>query len=287
MPLIHPDTSIIYRPMTDEDLAGAHRLSQAVRWPHRLEDWQFVHRLGIGFVAEQDGAVVGTGMGWKQGKRFGSLGMMIVSPEHQGQGIGRQLMMRVLGQLGERCTLLSATPAGQPLYESLGFRPTGTTIHQHQGTMLRVPAVALARSDAIRPITGEDIPTLIELENRATGFRRDELLKHMASAAHGVVLECDGEIRGFSAIRDFGRGRLIGPVIAPDSERAAALIAYWSAAYADSFVRVDVTVDGHLGDSLDAMGLMKINSVVAMARNGLPPRDQRIAQFAIANQALC
>jgi hypothetical protein len=57
-------TAITYRRMTESDLAGAHVLSQAVRWPHRLEDWQFVLRLGIGFVAVEGDTVVGTALCW-------------------------------------------------------------------------------------------------------------------------------------------------------------------------------------------------------------------------------
>jgi GNAT superfamily N-acetyltransferase len=280
------DTAITYRCMTENDLGGAHGLSQVVRWPHRLDDWQFVFRLGVGFVAEQDGAPVGTGLCWKQGDKHGSLGMIIVSPEHQGKGIGRELMNLVLEELGDRCTLLIATPAGQPLYERLGFKATGT-IHQHQGAMLAAPPVVLAQGESIRPITSGDVAKLVELANRATGMARDAALKQLTSVAEGVALERNGELVGFSIMRRFGRGHAIGPVVAPDSERARALITYWSEAYAGSFVRADITGTSGLGDSLTAMGLVQVDTGVAMARNGVPPQDESIKQFAILNQALC
>lgn len=280
------DTAITYRRMTENDLAEAHGLSQAVHWPHRLEDWQFVHRLGTGFVAEEDDTVIGTGLCWKQGDMHGSLGMIIVSSEHQGKGIGRRLMNLVLEELGDRCALLNATPAGQPLYESLGFKPIDT-IHQHQGTMLAVPPVVLTQVESIRPITPDDIAKLSELASRAAGMSRDEVLKQLASVAEGVALERNGELTGFSIGRRFGRGYVIGPVVAPDRERARALITYWSDAYAGAFVRADVTASSGLGDTLTAMGLVQVDSVVAMARNGVPQQDQAVRQFAIVNQALC
>ena len=40
--------------------------------------------------------------------------------------IGRKLINLVLGELGNRCTLLNTTVAGQPLYESLDFEAIGT-----------------------------------------------------------------------------------------------------------------------------------------------------------------
>lgn len=280
------DTAIAYRSMIENDLPAAHALSQTMRWPHRLEDWQFVLALGAGFVAEEGGAVIGTGLCWKQGEDHASLGMIIVSPEQQGKGIGRELMNLVLEELGKRCTLLIATPAGQPLYERLGFAATGA-IHQHQGTMAAVASVALAAGERIRLAEPGDIAKIIELANRATGMSRDAVLKQLLSMAEGAVLERNGELAGFSIMRRFGRGHAIGPVVAPDSERAKALIAHWSDAYAGSFVRVDVTGTNGLSACLPDMGLAQVDTGVAMARNGVPPQDEAVKQFAIVNQALC
>jgi hypothetical protein len=116
---------------------------------------------------------------------------------------------------------------------------------------------------------------------------RDAVLKQLVSVAEGAVLERNGELAGFSFIRRFGRGHAIGPVVAPDSERAKALIAHWSSAYAGSFVRVDVTGTSGLGDWLAEVGLVQVDTGVAMARNGAPLRDDAVMQFAIVNQALC
>ncbi len=279
-------TTITYRRMTEDDLPAAHGLSQAMRWPHRPEDWQFVYRLGTGFVAETNGTVIGTGLCWKQGAAHGTLGMIIVSAAHQGQGIGRKLMSLVLEALGERCTQLIATPAGQPLYESLGFKALGT-IHQHQGPMAAAAPVALSAGDHIRLADPSAIATVIDLANRATGMSRDEALKLLASAAEGVVLEREGELVGFSLIRRFGRGHAIGPVVAPDSECAKALIGYWASAYTGSFVRVDVTGASGLGTWLAKAGLIQVDTGVTMSRNGAPAPDETVKQFAIINQALC
>ena len=275
-----------YRPMNENDLPAAHALSQAVRWPHRLEDWQFVQRLGTGFVAEEDGALIGTGLCWKQGGQHGSLGMIIVSQEHQGKGIGRKLMNLVLEELGERCVLLNATAAGQPLYESLGFEVTGA-LYQHQGTLAALAPIPLVRGETIRPAEPGDLAQMIALANRASGMARGEVLKQLVAVAEGAVLERDGEVAGFSIMRSFGRGHVIGPLVAPDGERAKALIAYWAGAYAGAFVRMDVTGASGLGVWLAQAGLAQVDTAVIMARNGAPAQDQAVQQFAIVNQALC
>lgn len=277
--------AIACRRMNESDLPAAHALSQGVRWPYRLEDWQLLLRLGTGFVAEENGVVIGTGLCWKQGDRHGSLGGIIVSPEHQGKGIGRRLTQRLMQELGDRCMLLNGTVTGQPLYESLGFTPIGT-IHQHQGTMLAAPPVVLAQGESMRAVTANDKAKLVELANAATGMRRDELLQQLASVAQGAVLERNGELVGFSMIRRFGLGHAIGPVVAPDTERAAALILCWTETYAGSFVRLDITGTSGLGDRMAALGLVQVDTVVTMARNGVPAPDEGLEQFVVVNQSL-
>lgn len=276
---------VTYRAMDVKDLPAAYELSQTMRWPHRLEDWSFVLGLGTGFVAEEAGAVIGTGLCWKQGQQA-SLGMIIVSPEHQGKGIGKALMKLVLEALGECCTLLNATPAGQPLYEQLGFIATGT-IHQHQGTLNALVSAPSFPGEALRPYVSGDTEAIIALGNRATGMSRDEVLRALLAAGETVVLERHGKVAGFSVMRRFGHGHAIGPVVASDTDHAKALIAYWFESYAGSFVRIDVTGASGLQGWLAEAGLLQVDTVVAMARHGVPKADSTLQQFAIISQALC
>jgi hypothetical protein len=88
-------------------------------------------------------------------------------------------------------------------------------------------------------------------------------------------------------VRRFGRGLAIGPLVAPDGERAKALIAYWAGAYAGAFVRIDVTGASGLSAWLAQAGLAQVDTAVIMARNGAPAQEEAVQQFAIINQALC
>lgn len=279
------NAGIIYRRMTEDDLPSAHGLTQAVRWAHRLEDWQFMHRIGTGFVAEENGTLAASGLCWKFGNAHASLGMIIVSPERQGKGIGRELMNMVLEELGDRCILLTATPAGQPLYEKLGFVPTGTVVH-HQGTMQQTALIALAAGERIRPVAAGDLKVLAELATRALGMPREELMTQLLNVAEGVLIEKNCETIGFSMMRRFGRGHMIGPVVAPDTERAKALIAHWAGAYAGSFVRVDVTGESGLSSWVESLGLASVGPSVRMARGQAPVSDCTVRQYAILSQAI-
>ena len=276
---------IEYRRMVEGDLPAAHALSQAVRWPHRLEDWQFVHRLGTGFVAECEAAIVGTALCWAYGSDHGSLGMVIVSPDAQGRGIGRELMTRVLQELGERSTLLYATLAGQPLYERLGFVEVGQ-LHQHQGTVFQLGTAVPPAGERIRPVGVSDGPKLARLASRALGMPRATVLDALRKVADCVVLDSGGEPGGFAFCRRFGRGYAIGPVVAPDAERAKALIAHWIGVRAGSFVRIDVHESSGLSPWLTDMGLDRVDSAIAMVRGESAHVDEAVRQFAIINQAL-
>lgn len=275
-----------FRPLTAGDLPAAHELSVAVKWPHRREDWEFALNLGTGVGAEDHGTLLATALHWKFGADHASLGMVIVAPEQQGRGIGRDLMTRTMDALGERTTFLNATPAGQPLYEKFGFKAIGS-IHQHQGTGgAHPPAVQLAPGERIRPLGARDPGRLSALLNRAAGYDRTQVLGALLNVAEGVVLDRDGEPVGFALMRRFGRGHVIGPLVAPHIEGAQALISHLVGSNEGKFVRIDVDGNSGLSDWLDGLGLQQVDAVVTMVRGAAPQPESDVRVFAITNQAL-
>ena len=72
-------TALPIRPLVPEDLPQAHGLTAAIRWPHRLEDWQFGLALGEGFAISEAGRLLGTAMVWPFGAAHGCFGMLIVA----------------------------------------------------------------------------------------------------------------------------------------------------------------------------------------------------------------
>jgi len=125
--------NIRLRRLAAADLEAAHGLSTEAGWPHRLEDWRLFHEFGSGIAAcDETGAIIGTAMGWRYGARAGTLGMILVSPPLQGQGLGRRLMQNLLDDAGGRGLMLNATAAGLHLYTACGFGIVGA-IRQFQG----------------------------------------------------------------------------------------------------------------------------------------------------------
>jgi len=139
------------RPLHGADLSAAHRLSQAAKWPHRIEDWWFLYELGAGVVAcDESGQVIGTAMAWPYGDKAATIGMVLVAARRQSCGIGRRLTDAVLGGLAGARLMLNSTQAGLRLYHAMGFRERGG-IHQLQGAFQPVEP-----SDAVRPLVAAD-----------------------------------------------------------------------------------------------------------------------------------
>ena len=266
-------------------LADAHALSAAVGWPYRIEDWAMALDLGHGLVALDGSSVFGSIMWWPFGESHATLGSIIVSPGRQGQGHGRRLMEAALAETGARAIFLNATREGLPLYTKMGFREVGM-VCQHQGVPHRNGRDVTVHGGRIRALSHDDIADTVALDARATGWQREMLLRRIIADGEGMISETGGRIDGYALCRRFGRGHVIGPVVADDEQVARALISVWMDRHSDGFVRVDTPSSNGLSDWLVSQGLPKVDSVVTMARAVAPndpPAPPRV--FALASQA--
>lgn len=269
-------TDIVLREMTAEDLPACHGLSQAVGWSHRLPDWTLAFECGKGWVAESAGLVVGSALYWKWGSDYSTLGLVIVSPECQGRGVGKKLLTTLLAKLEGTKVRLHATPEGKPLYEKLGFVTTGG-ICQHQSPELHViPAPALGEDCQLQPLKLEDVATLTELDTLSSGMQRSALYQALldpsspARIEKGLMLIRNGQPVGFSMLRKFGRGDVIGPVIAASLEEAKLLIAQLLSESSGKFVRLDVEAALGLSEWLTGLGLPCVDKPTTMYKDGEP-----------------
>ncbi|UHC17253.1 GNAT family N-acetyltransferase [Methylobacterium currus] len=271
------------RPMTEADLAALHGLSVEVRWPHRAEDWRLMLAVGQGLVAcDEAGRVTGSAMWWPFGDGLATIGMVIVSPRQQARGTGRRLMRELFSAAGPRTIRLTATEAGRRLYESEGFRVTGTNT-QYQGI---ADAAATVDDKRVRPVVEADWPAIAALDREASGGDRSRMLDALRRAGRIVVLEEHGRIAGYSVCRPFGRGHILGPVVAADAGSAVALASPHVRAQAGAFLRLDTPErDGPLVAFAQACGLAQVDLSVTMTR-GQPPATGPARIFTLANQAL-
>lgn len=284
---------ITLREMTEADLAACHGLSQAVSWSHRLEDWQLAFHCGKGWVAEAAGQVLGSAIYWQWGSESSTLGLVIVSPQCQGRGVGKALLNTLIGKLDGVKIRLHATPEGKPLYEKLGFVTTGGIRQQQSKALTAIDAPQLLPDQQFSVLGSDDSNTLSELDALSSGMQRPVLYQALLDAQSpfrmekGLLLSRNGQPAGFALLRKFGRGYVIGPVIAHGLDDAKALIQQLLSESEGKFMRLDVEADSGLAEWLETLGLPCVDTPTTMYKDGAPPLSSSgWRNFVLATQAL-
>ncbi|MEI2301947.1 GNAT family N-acetyltransferase [Ensifer sp. MJa1] len=263
-----------------EHLEAAVKLSRQAGWPHRLEDWQMALAMSEGVVAIEGDRVVGTIFVTPYESDCATINMVIVDEAMRGRGLGRKLMDAALDLAADRPLRLVATAEGMPLYEKLGFEMTGAVL-QHQGIAKEMAAPAVAEATV-----AADIEAIAELDRLAFGADRGALIAYLAEVGEFAVIRRDGRVSGFAALRAFGRGEVVGPIVAGNLNDAKALVQHFIAVKTGRFLRVDTTADTGLSPWLAEYGLAHVGGGIAMMK---PPVhravDPAAITFALANQA--
>jgi predicted N-acetyltransferase YhbS len=265
-----------------EHITAAVALSRQARWPHRPEDWRMLLQLSIGTVAVgDDGRVVGTALMTPYGRDCATINTVIVDEALRGRGLGRRLMAEALTLAEGRPLRLISTDVGVSLYRNLGFVDCGEN-RQHQGAVATVAAPA-----NVRHATKDDIATVKALDRAAFGADRGSLVDALVAHGQLAVLRQDRGVRGFAAIRPFGRGEVIGPVVAATANDAQALIAFFAAPRAGAFLRVDTPGGSGMSPWLADIGLAEVDCAIAMRKPAkVGERTTHPIIFALASQGL-
>lgn len=265
----------------EQHLDGALRLSRQAGWPHRPADWRMALSLSDGVAAvDGDGKVVGTAFVTAFKTDAATINMVIVDEAMRGQGLGRKLMDAAVRLAGNLQLRLVATTEGLPLYEKFGFRKTGSIV-QHQGIAGDMPA-----PPGVEPACLADLPAIIALDRAACGADRERMIVSLAMIGEFVVLRRNGRVEAFAGLRPFGRGEVIGPVVAPSLGDAKALVSHFIARRPGQFLRVDTDAQAGLADWLAGNGLVHVGGGITMARPVLRRATPAVTTFALANQAL-
>lgn len=275
-------TVVSMPPVTGEDLDAVTALVRTLNWPHRQEDIALFMRLGRGRIVrdDPDGRMLGVALWWTFGDRLARLGLVMIDPESQGLGIGRRLVERILDDAAGRTMILLATDAGLPLYERLGFETIGAN-RQIQGSYTGRPG----HDPMVRPATSEDLPAILALDAEAAGADRVDLLRALIEIGRSFVVVDHGRVAGYAIERTFGRGSIVGPIVAESESEAIRL---FTAAARPGFTRVDCPSDAtRLAAHLEAVGLVALEGESpVMVRGSWRPPEGRQHIFALSSHAL-
>jgi GNAT superfamily N-acetyltransferase len=258
---------LVARDINDVDVDLLHTLSISVRWPHRPKDWDLLRRAGHGIVAVDGiGRVFGSAMWFPHGDDFATIGLVITTPRAQAQGGGRWLMEQVLEQCGDRNLALNATHPAYPLYISLGFT-SEAIVYMRQGEAPQKLPPMPALDGELSELPSDRLSEITALDARAFGTNRAGLLALLAEDASIATLSSGGEVVGYSMCREFGRGHVIGPIVARSDQDAAHLTAVHLKKLEGRFARVDTRErDGVFAEFLQQTGLGIAETVTTMSK---------------------
>jgi predicted N-acetyltransferase YhbS len=217
---------IVYRNMHLEDIPAGLSLCRAAGWNQLAEDWQLFLNANShgGLVAvDESGKVVGTVASYQYQHHFTWIGMVLVSPERQREGIGTQLLNEALHLVADDQTVkLDATPAGRAVYLNLNFTDEYRISRMHLGGR----GIEILPSSSARRVEPDDLPQIFELDREVFGADRQSMLVSNLKRApeYAYVVKTSGKVLGFCFGRPGYDFNHIGPVIASNLEVAKQLL---------------------------------------------------------------
>ncbi len=198
-------------------------LSESIGWPHEIGDWQttlaasqvFGHRAA-------DGKIVSSASIYQFGPTLSALAVVLVREDFRRQGLARAAVLKCLDQVPGIPQMLVATPFGQPLYESLGFK-----IAEQIVRLIAEEGTSLPITGAIKPMTAADLPRVLDLDRKIYQADRSQVLQHRWKQTGGGVMLTDGS--GYAWKIPQRGGLVLGPVVASTPQDAASLVAHLTA----------------------------------------------------------
>ena len=231
------------RTMEKVDLPEAFALANSEGWNQTESDWKFLlnnpHNKCI--AALVDNKLAGTAIALVYSDRLAWIGMVLVSRSYRSMGIGRQLMTEIIKRLeNTECIKLDATPAGQPLYESLGFRSEYSLVRMTAEKVKRIKTDSIMVS--ISQLTQHSLEKVIEADEGIFGMSRAELLSYLYNNApdRSLILNEGSSVSGYFLGRKGTRFNYLGPLCANTGENAELLLASALSKLEGSSAAVDV-----------------------------------------------
>ena len=272
------------RLMTEDTIAQAMKLKQLENWSQTESDWRRLIRLepqGC-FIASIGERLIGTTTTTTYGRDLAWIGMVLVDPEYRRRGIATRLLGAAIDYLksaGVASIKLDATPAGQPLYEILGF--AGEVLIE------RWQAVAKPNQAGNRSaIEANDLSSVLAFDRRAFGADRGKLLDLLKADSRVkplIATAPDGQVTGYVLARRGAQATYIGPLVAAGEQTATELLD----GMLDQLAGENVSVDFHTGfKTTDAMlgerGFVRQRNLLRMYYGNPSPAGTSPMIFAIA-----
>lgn len=274
------------RPMRKNDLEEAICLSGGEGWNQTEKDWKLLLEgpMNTCIVAEYANKLAGTATALSHSDKIAWIGMVLVDKELRGQGIGKALLLSMIEKLTHLESIkLDATPAGLPLYQSLGFQEEYRIIRlispSFSDFYYKYPDGEPVHMDA------EGMAAVLDLDKTIFGTDRSYLLKTLYQnyPVKAFLRKQDQKIDGYIFGRDGIRFNYLGPVSALSSDSARSLIAKALMILNNQPVALDILEDKEdLLKWLESIGFVRQRHFVRMYLKGNPYPGIKENQYLIS-----
>lgn len=198
-----------------------------------------------GFVAENDGRLVGSGFAHVRADKAG-IGPVTVAPEAQGSGAGRAIMERLLEETRECSSVRLIQDAFNnvsfSLYSKLGFVPRDIVARFVADAPVPTPP---SDSLAVREMIAVDLDSVAALDEQRTGMRRHPDFALLLSLGSQSVCERNGRLTGFLCRVPAADECMLGPGAAETLDDLWALVCEAVRLSGPARVRMWVTASQH------------------------------------------
>lgn len=279
-----PLSALPIRPLTMGDLLSCADLAENRGWPREERKWGLLLAAGTGYgIDDPDGkGLAACSVLTSYGPDLAAIGLLLVAEQHTRQGLAQRLMAHVSEAADGTPLSLYATSLGRPLYEKLGFTTVGRTETLRGRWRSPEPAGPVQTRRAV----GADLPSLVRLDTEVFGADRTHLLTRLPAFADQLQVAFDGPaITGYAARWPTSATDVIGPLIAPDTETAKALVSALAGG-TDRSLRLDVDArHEELLAWLHERGLETVKGCTAMTYGVADVPGDRSRLFAVLNLA--
>ena len=276
------------RLLLDSDLPAALRLKELAQWNQTENDWKRLLQLEPNgcFCATSNGEVVGTATTTTYGRDLAWIGMVLVDPEHRRRGIGTKLMktaMNYLDGAGVTTVKLDATPAGQSVYQGLGFNEE-SLVERWEGTGSK-STDSLSSLD--KATQSDDV---LILDRKAFAADRTKLIRMLmneSSVRPCFANDAGNRTTGFALARRGAVATYVGPLVAKDTKVASTLLDEMLGQLLHQRVYLDLNTDFAQGRQiLGKRGFIKQRDLIRMSYGKKSDAGTSRLVFAIAGPEL-
>jgi predicted GNAT family N-acyltransferase len=219
-------TEPILEKFETHDIFGLIELSTSVGWDYDKNEVSTIMSSGrIYGHKNEKGEIVSSAAIIDYGSKLASIGMVIVRQDYRGMGLGRKATEKCLESIPSCTTaMLIATEEGKPMYEKMGF----SSVDSIQKLICESyePSDTNYTSINIKSYNEEDLTHLIQLDEEAFGDNRRVFLMNRIKQSRValVVKNSVGKVIGYGLSISGPVNLILGPIVAPDSETAFALV---------------------------------------------------------------